>query len=100
MNDLHADCEKTTQPYLDHVLTDEEMARVEAHVAECEQCRKRYLFEESLSDADAGRVSDRLDSPDEPEADGGVGVREPPRPKLPGLSGAAALPRPDSDEDA
>ncbi len=36
------------QPYLDHVLTDEEMAAAEAHLAECEQCRRRYRFEESL----------------------------------------------------
>jgi predicted anti-sigma-YlaC factor YlaD len=36
------------QPYLDHVLTDEEMSRAEAHLAECEQCRRRYKFEESL----------------------------------------------------
>ncbi len=36
------------QPYLDHVLTDEEMAEAEAHLAECEDCRRRYRFEESL----------------------------------------------------
>jgi hypothetical protein len=36
------------QPYLDHVLTDEEMAAAEAHLADCELCRRRYRFEESL----------------------------------------------------
>jgi anti-sigma factor (TIGR02949 family) len=36
------------QPYMDHVLTDEEMAQAEAHLAECEYCRRRYRFEESL----------------------------------------------------
>jgi mycothiol system anti-sigma-R factor len=36
------------QPYLDHVLTDAERAQAEAHLAECEPCRRRYRFEESL----------------------------------------------------
>ena len=48
MNDPCAHCEEMMQPYLDHVLTDEEMAQAEAHLAECEQCRRRYRFEESL----------------------------------------------------
>jgi len=39
-----------------------------------------------------------FDPPEEPEPEGGVGVREPRRPKLPGLSGAAALALPHSDE--
>ena len=43
-----AHCEEMMQPYLDHVLTDEEMNRAEEHLAECEQCRRRYRFEESL----------------------------------------------------
>ena len=36
------------QPYLDHVLTDAEMVEAEMHLDECEQCRRRYRFEESL----------------------------------------------------
>jgi predicted anti-sigma-YlaC factor YlaD len=36
------------QPYLDRILTDEEMVQAEAHLAECDSCRKRYRFEESL----------------------------------------------------
>ena len=36
-----------------------------------------------------------FDYPDEPEPEGGAGVREPRRPKLPGSSGAAALPLPE-----
>jgi predicted anti-sigma-YlaC factor YlaD len=36
------------QPYLDRILTDEEMAEAEAHLDECELCRRRYRFEESL----------------------------------------------------
>lgn len=41
-----------------------------------------------------------FDFPDEPDSEGGVGVREPRRPKPSGLSGAEALPLPDSDEGA
>jgi predicted anti-sigma-YlaC factor YlaD len=48
MKDPCAHCEEMMQPYLDHVLTDEEMAQAEAHLAECETCRRRYRFEESL----------------------------------------------------
>ena len=48
MKDPCAHCEEMMQPYLDHALTDEEMAAAEAHLAECEQCRRRYRFEESL----------------------------------------------------
>jgi anti-sigma factor (TIGR02949 family) len=48
MNDPCAHCEEMMQPYLDHVLTDEEMSQAEAHLAECVDCRRRYRFEESL----------------------------------------------------
>ena len=48
MMDPCAHCEQMMQPYLDHVLTDEEKEQAEAHLAECEQCRRRYRFEESL----------------------------------------------------
>jgi anti-sigma factor RsiW len=87
------------QPYLDHLLTDEEMAQAEAHLAECVDCRRRYRFEESRR-IYAGRAPDRRDDQDEPEAEGGLGTREPRRPKPPGLSGVTALPTPDSDEAA
>ena len=36
------------QPYLDHVLTEEERVEAESHLDECEYCRRRYRFEESL----------------------------------------------------
>ncbi|MBX5474562.1 MAG: zf-HC2 domain-containing protein [Thermoleophilia bacterium] len=48
MKDPCAHCEEMMQPYLDRVLTDEEMSEAEAHLDECEQCRRRYRFEESL----------------------------------------------------
>ena len=48
MKDPCAHCEEMMQPYMDHVLTDEEMAQAEAHLAECDYCRKRYRFEVSL----------------------------------------------------
>jgi anti-sigma factor RsiW len=48
MTDPCAHCEEMMQPYLDHVLTDQERAAAEAHLAECEQCQRRYRFEESL----------------------------------------------------
>lgn len=83
------------RPYLDHILTDEEMVGVESHLAECEDCRGRYRSEESRR-IYAGRASARLDDPEEPESEGGVGLREPRNPKPSGLSDAAALPVPDS----
>lgn len=43
-----AHCEEMMQPYLDHVLSDAERAEAEAHLDECEPCRRRYRFEESL----------------------------------------------------
>ncbi len=48
MKDPCAHCEEMMQPYLDRILTEEEMAEAEAHLRECEYCRKRYRFEESL----------------------------------------------------
>ena len=41
-------CEELMQPYLDRVLTDEERAEAEAHLAQCSWCEKRYRFEVSL----------------------------------------------------
>jgi anti-sigma factor (TIGR02949 family) len=48
MKDPCAHCEEMMQPYMDHVLTDAEKDQAEAHLAECEYCRRRYKFEESL----------------------------------------------------
>jgi predicted anti-sigma-YlaC factor YlaD len=48
MNDPCAHCEEMMQPYLDHVLTEQERVEAEAHLDECELCRRRYRFEESL----------------------------------------------------
>jgi len=48
MNDPCAHCEEMMQPYLDHILSDEERREAEAHLDECEWCRRRYRFEESL----------------------------------------------------
>ena len=48
MTDPCAHCEEMMQPYMDHVLTDEELVQAEAHLDQCESCRKRYRFEESL----------------------------------------------------
>jgi anti-sigma factor RsiW len=36
------------QPYLDRILTPEEMEEAEAHLERCDYCRRRYRFEESL----------------------------------------------------
>ena len=43
-----AHCEEMMQPYLDHILTEAERAQAEAHLDECDWCRRRYRFEESL----------------------------------------------------
>jgi hypothetical protein len=47
-DDPCAHCEEMMQPYLDHILSEEEMREAETHLDECEWCRKRYRFEESL----------------------------------------------------
>jgi hypothetical protein len=36
------------QPYLDHILSEEERIEAEHHLDGCEWCRRRYRFEESL----------------------------------------------------
>jgi anti-sigma factor (TIGR02949 family) len=41
-------CEQMMQPYLDKVITDEERAEAEQHLATCEYCARRYRFEERL----------------------------------------------------
>jgi anti-sigma factor (TIGR02949 family) len=43
-----AHCEELMQPYLDHILTEAERAEAEQHLDECDWCRRRYRFEESL----------------------------------------------------
>jgi anti-sigma factor (TIGR02949 family) len=48
MKDPCGHCEEMMQPYLDRILTDEEMAEAEAHLDHCSYCRRRYRFEESL----------------------------------------------------
>ena len=48
MIDPCAKCEEVLQPFLDHALTDAEMAEAEAHLDRCSYCRKRYRFEEHL----------------------------------------------------
>jgi len=47
-DDPCAHCEEMMQPYLDHILNEEEMREAEMHLDECEWCRRRYRFEESL----------------------------------------------------
>lgn len=48
----HADpcahCEEMMQPYLDHILSEEERIEAELHLDGCDWCRRRYRFEESL----------------------------------------------------
>jgi anti-sigma factor (TIGR02949 family) len=48
MKDPCSHCEEMMQPYLDRILTDDEMVEAEAHLEECDYCRRRYRFEESL----------------------------------------------------
>jgi anti-sigma factor RsiW len=52
MNDVHDDpcahCEELMQPYLDHILSEQERIEAEQHLDECDWCRRRYRFEESL----------------------------------------------------
>jgi hypothetical protein len=43
-----AHCEEMMQPYLDHILTEAERVEAELHLDECDWCRRRYRFEESL----------------------------------------------------
>jgi anti-sigma factor RsiW len=41
-------CERMMQPFMDRVLSPQEQAEAEAHLAACEWCAKRYRFEEKL----------------------------------------------------
>jgi len=47
-DDPCAHCEEMMQPYLDHILTEGERLEAEHHLDDCEWCRRRYRFEESL----------------------------------------------------
>jgi hypothetical protein len=42
------DCEGMMQPYMDKVLSDEQMREAQEHLEACPPCEKRYRFEESL----------------------------------------------------
>ena len=42
------DCEEMMQPYMDKVLSDEQMREAQEHLEGCPPCEKRYHFEESL----------------------------------------------------
>ncbi len=48
IDDPCSHCEEMMQPYLDHILNDEERLEAEAHLDECDWCRRRYRFESSL----------------------------------------------------
>jgi len=41
-------CEEVMQPYLDRVLSEDEVGEAEQHLAGCPYCARRYRFEESL----------------------------------------------------
>ncbi len=47
-DDPCAHCEEMMQPYLDHILSAEEVREAEQHLDDCDWCRRRYRFEESL----------------------------------------------------
>jgi len=42
------DCEAMMQPYLDGMLTDEEVKEAHEHLLHCPPCDKRFRFEEHL----------------------------------------------------
>jgi anti-sigma factor (TIGR02949 family) len=42
--------EHRLQPYLDRVLTTDELTLIERHLAECSYCNERYVFEARLRD--------------------------------------------------
>ena len=42
------DCETMMQPYMDGMLTDEQVVEAKEHLAACPPCDKRYRFEEKL----------------------------------------------------
>jgi anti-sigma factor RsiW len=42
------DCESMMQPYLDGVLSDEQVAEAHEHLVRCPPCDRRYRFEVTL----------------------------------------------------
>ena len=42
------DCEAMMQPYIDGMLTDEEVKEAHEHLLNCPPCDKRFRFEEHL----------------------------------------------------
>ena len=42
------ECEQMLQPYLDRVLSIEEEVEAKEHLASCDRCARRYVFEEKL----------------------------------------------------
>ena len=42
------DCEEMMQPYMDKVLSDEQMREAQEHLEACPPCEKRYRFEVTL----------------------------------------------------
>jgi anti-sigma factor (TIGR02949 family) len=50
------------QPYLDHILTEAERVEAEQHLDECDWCRRRYRFEESLRTYVRQAVSEQMPS--------------------------------------
>jgi len=42
------DCEALMQPYIDGILSDEEVLEAKEHLAACPPCDKRFRFEISL----------------------------------------------------
>jgi anti-sigma factor RsiW len=41
-------CEELIQEFLDRTLSDAEWREAETHLSECDYCRRRYRFEETL----------------------------------------------------
>jgi hypothetical protein len=41
-------CEEVMQDFLDRTLTDAEWREAESHLSQCDYCRRRYRFEETL----------------------------------------------------
>jgi anti-sigma factor (TIGR02949 family) len=42
------DCEEMMQPYMDGVLSEEQIRDAQEHLARCPGCEKRYRFEHEL----------------------------------------------------
>jgi len=42
------DCEQMMQPYMDGVLSEEQIREAQEHLAACPGCERRYRFEHTL----------------------------------------------------